>query len=32
MSVLILTARDAPDDRIRGLDLGANDYLCKPST
>lgn len=28
--VLILTARDAPDDRIRGLDLGANDYLCKP--
>lgn len=28
--VLILTARDAPEDRIRGLDLGANDYLCKP--
>ncbi len=30
LPVLILTARDAPDDRIRGLDLGANDYLCKP--
>jgi len=30
LPVLILTARDAPNDRIRGLDLGANDYLCKP--
>jgi two-component system OmpR family response regulator len=30
LPILILTARDAPDDRIRGLDLGANDYLCKP--
>lgn len=28
--VLILTARDAPDDRVRGLDLGADDYLPKP--
>ncbi len=28
--VLILTARDAVDDRIRGLDGGADDYLVKP--
>lgn len=28
--VLILTARDAVNDRIRGLDLGADDYLIKP--
>jgi DNA-binding response OmpR family regulator len=28
--VLVLTARDAVDDRIRGLDLGADDYLVKP--
>ncbi len=28
--VLILTARDAIDDRIRGLDLGADDYVLKP--
>jgi DNA-binding response OmpR family regulator len=28
--VLILTARDAVGDRIRGLDLGADDYLIKP--
>lgn len=28
--VLILTARDAVDDRVRGLDLGADDYLLKP--
>jgi DNA-binding response OmpR family regulator len=28
--VLILTARDALDDRVRGLDLGADDYMIKP--
>jgi len=28
--VLVLTARDALDDRIRGLDLGADDYMAKP--
>lgn len=28
--VLILTARSALDDRVRGLDLGADDYLLKP--
>ena len=28
--VLILTARDAPDDLVSGLDLGADDYLTKP--
>lgn len=28
--VLILTARDALPDRVRGLDLGADDYLTKP--
>lgn len=28
--VLILTARDALDDRVKGLDLGADDYLTKP--
>ncbi len=28
--VIILTARDAVEDRIRGLDLGADDYLVKP--
>lgn len=28
--VLILTARDAVDDRVRGLDLGADDYMPKP--
>ncbi|MGJ4954348.1 response regulator transcription factor [Bradyrhizobium sp. HKCCYLRH2015] len=30
LPVIILTARDALDDRIRGLDLGADDYLVKP--
>ena len=30
MPVLMLTARDAEDDIIRGLDLGADDYLTKP--
>ena len=28
--VLLLTARDDVEDRIRGLDLGADDYLAKP--
>ncbi|MEK6753018.1 MAG: response regulator transcription factor [Chloroflexota bacterium] len=28
--VLLLTARDGLDDRVRGLDLGADDYLVKP--
>jgi DNA-binding response OmpR family regulator len=28
--VLFLTARDAVPDRVRGLDTGADDYLCKP--
>lgn len=30
LPVLILTARDAPDERVRGLDAGADDYLVKP--
>lgn len=30
ISVLILTARDRPSDRVRGLDAGADDYLGKP--
>jgi two-component system OmpR family response regulator len=28
--VLVLTARDAIEDRVRGLDLGADDYMVKP--
>lgn len=28
--VLFLTARDAVSDKVRGLDQGADDYLCKP--
>jgi two-component system OmpR family response regulator/two-component system response regulator QseB len=28
--VIVLTARDALDDRVRGLDLGADDYVVKP--
>ena len=30
MPVLVLTARDAVPDRIRGLDTGADDYVVKP--
>jgi DNA-binding response OmpR family regulator len=30
MPVLLLTARDAVDDRVLGLDAGADDYLVKP--
>jgi two-component system OmpR family response regulator/two-component system response regulator TctD len=30
MPVLILTAQDGLDDRVRGLDAGADDYLTKP--
>lgn len=30
LPVLIITARDALDDRVQGLDLGADDYLVKP--
>ena len=30
LPVIIVTARDGVDDRIRGLDLGADDYLIKP--
>jgi two-component system, OmpR family, response regulator len=29
-AILMLTARDAPPDRIQGLDAGADDYLVKP--
>lgn len=28
--VLMLTARDSIDDRVKGLDLGADDYMIKP--
>lgn len=28
--VILLTARDSIDDRVKGLDAGANDYLVKP--
>ncbi len=28
--VIFLTAKDAVSDRVKGLDLGANDYLVKP--
>jgi len=30
MPVLMLTARDSVDDRVQGLDAGADDYLVKP--
>ena len=30
IAVLVLTARDALEDRVKGLDLGADDYLVKP--
>ncbi len=30
LPILILTARDAPDQRVRGLDVGADDYVVKP--
>jgi two-component system OmpR family response regulator len=30
LPVLIVTARDSLDDRIKGLDLGADDYVLKP--
>lgn len=30
VAILLLTARDAVDDRVRGLDAGADDYLTKP--
>ena len=28
--MIILTARESVDDRIKGLDLGGDDYLTKP--
>jgi DNA-binding response OmpR family regulator len=28
--VLMLTARDLPEDKVKGLDMGADDYLTKP--
>ncbi len=28
--IILLTARDTVDDRVRGLDVGADDYLTKP--
>lgn len=30
LPVIVVTARDAVEDRIKGLDLGADDYLVKP--
>jgi two-component system, OmpR family, response regulator len=30
ISILIITARDGTEDKINGLDFGADDYICKP--
>jgi two-component system response regulator QseB len=30
LPILVLTARESPSDRVRGLDAGADDYLIKP--
>ncbi|WP_295393015.1 response regulator transcription factor [uncultured Thiodictyon sp.] len=30
IAVIVITARDGVDDRIKGLDVGADDYLVKP--
>ena len=30
MPIVVLTARDAPSQRVRGLELGADDYVTKP--
>src|ERR1700758_118925 len=30
LPVLVLTARDTVPDRVRGLDIGADDYVVKP--
>src|SRR6202030_928899 len=30
LPILVLTAREAPADRVEGLDAGADDYLVKP--
>src|SRR5688500_12897798 len=30
LPIMILTARDSIEDRVKGLDLGADDYLVKP--
>ncbi|MEP6469434.1 MAG: response regulator [Chloroflexota bacterium] len=30
LPILMLTARDAVEDRVRGLDAGADDYVVKP--
>ena len=30
MPILMLTARAEADDRVRGLEVGADDYLAKP--
>jgi DNA-binding response OmpR family regulator len=32
LPVLLLTAKDAPADQVRGLDTGADDYVIKPFT